>query len=145
MKKILTAAILLLFTFLLAGCGNKKIEMVEYASVSLNDDGKELVFHITLDDVNMEPETPFQIRLFVYNGELAKALGKDLFVFDEEYVSHEEGEDSKIIEIKETLPLSRAFSEEEIREIVENEDKPLEIDVLNNEKVFATEVINDVQ
>ncbi|WP_456274420.1 hypothetical protein [Bacillus sp. AK031] len=146
MKKYYAAALLIVFILIVAGCGNKKIEMVESASVSVDEEGQELNVHITLDDVNMEAETSFQVRLYVSNGELVKALGTDLFVFEEEYVSHKEGEDSKIIEINESLPLSKTFTETELRDIVENDEaEALEIDVLNKDKVFATEVIETVQ
>jgi phosphotransferase system IIA component len=146
LKKYYAGAFMLIFTLLVAGCGNKKIEMVENASVSLEEENQELKVHVTLDDVNMEPDTPYQVRLFVSNGELVKTLGMDLFVFEEEYVSRKEGEESKVIEINESLPLNKALTESELRDIVEDEEaEALTIDVLNKDKVFATEVIDTVQ
>ncbi|MGM0845322.1 MAG: hypothetical protein ACQEUT_10120 [Bacillota bacterium] len=145
MNKYYAAAAMLVLLILLAGCGNK-IEMVEDASVSISEDEEQMIFTIILDDVNMDPETPFQVRIYASNGELVRALGKDLFVFDEEYISHKEGEESKVIEITETLPLTQELSEEKLKEIIEdNDDTALEIDVLNNEKVFATEEIQKVR
>jgi hypothetical protein len=129
---------------LLAGCSNK-IEMIDNASVSLSEDGKQLEINIILKDENMEPETPYQVRLFANDGELVRALGKDLFIFEEEYISHKEGEKPKMIEIKETLPLTEEISEEKLKDIIEDkEENALEIDVLNTEKVFATEEIHKV-
>lgn len=129
---------------LLAGCSNK-IEMVENASVLLSEDRKQLEINIVLNDENMEPETPYQVRLFANDGELVRLLGKDLFIFEEEYISHKEGEKPKMIEIKETLPLTEEISEEKLKDIIEDkEENALEIDVLNTEKVFATEEIHKV-
>ncbi|WP_421378815.1 hypothetical protein ACOJQI_13830 [Bacillus salacetis] len=146
MKKLYAGGLLLAVLLLLAGCGNKKIEMIEASSVSLSEDGKQLEVHITLDDVNMEPETSFQVRLYTSNGELARALGTDMFVLDEEYTSHKEGEESKIVEIEESLPLTKDITEEELTKIIENrEENALEIDVLNTERVFATEGIHTVE
>jgi hypothetical protein len=146
LKKYYAAAFLLVLILLMAGCGNKKIEMIESASVSVDEEKQELRIHATLDDVNMEPDTAFQVRLYVGNGDLVKALGTDLFVFDEEYVSHKDGEDSKVIEINESLPLNESFSRSKLSDIVEDvEAEALEMDVLNKDKVFATEVIDTVQ
>jgi hypothetical protein len=146
LKKYYAAAFLLVLTLLITGCGNKKIEMIESASVSVDEVNQELRIHATLDDVNMEPDTAFQIRLYVGDGDLVKALGTDLFVFDEEYVSHKEGEDSKVFEINESLPLNESFSQSELSDIVEDDEaEALEMDVLNKDKVFATEVIDTVQ
>ncbi|RIW35084.1 hypothetical protein D3H55_08525 [Bacillus salacetis] len=147
MKKLYAAALLLVFLIILAGCGNKKIEMIEKSSVSLSENGKKLEVHITLDDANMEePETSFQVRLYAGSGELVEALGTDLFVLDEKYVSHKEGEKPKIFEIHESFPLEQPISEDELRKIIEDKDEDaLEIDVLNSEKVFATEGIHTVE
>jgi hypothetical protein len=146
LRKVYAAALLLVLLIVLAGCGSKKIEMIEDSSVSLSEDGKQLAVDINLDDVNMEPETSFQVRLYTSNAELAKALGTDLFVFEEEYISHKEGEDSKIIEINETLPLKKSIAEDELKKIIENkEENALELDVLNTERVFATEGIHTVK
>ncbi|TYR76635.1 hypothetical protein FZC79_07150 [Rossellomorea vietnamensis] len=144
MRKIYIALSMAALMILLGGCSNK-IEMVDNASVSLSEDGKQLEINIILNDENMEPETSYQVRLFAYDGELIRALGKDLFIFEEEYISHKEGEKSKTIEIKETLPLAEEISEEKLKDIIEDkEENALEIDVLNTEKVFATEEIHKV-
>jgi hypothetical protein len=146
LKKIYASALLLVVLVLLAGCGNKKIEMIEDSGVSLSEDGNQLDIHITLDDENMEPETSFQVRLYTSSAELVKAMGTDMFVIDEEYMSHKEGEDSKKIEINETLLLKESMTEEELKKIIENkEENALEVDVLNNERVFATEGIHTVK
>ncbi|TYS18766.1 hypothetical protein FZC78_04450 [Rossellomorea vietnamensis] len=144
MRKINIVLSLIVLMILLAGCSNK-IEMVDNASVSLSEDGKQLEIKIILNDENMKPETPYQVRLFAYDGELVRVLGKDLFIFEEEYLSHKEGEKPKIIEINETLPLTEEISEEKLKGIIEDkEENALEIDVLNTEKVFATEEIHKV-
>ncbi|MGD6802929.1 hypothetical protein ACQCVK_08025 [Rossellomorea vietnamensis] len=144
MRKIYIALSMAALMILLGGCSNK-IEMVDNASVSLSEDGKQLEINIILNDENMEPETSYQVRLFAYDGELIKALGKDLFIFEEEYISHKEGEKPKMIEIKETLPLTEEISEEKLKDIIEGkEENALEIDILNTEKVFATEEIHKV-
>ena len=147
MRKLYSAALLLaVVVLLMAGCGNKKIEMIEKSRVSLSEDGKQLDFHITLDDVNMEPETSYQVRLYVTNSELVKALGSDLFVFEGEYISHKEGEGSKVTEINESYTLTKSLTEAELKNIVEDKEvNALEIDVLNNERVFATEGIHTVE
>ncbi|WP_044022149.1 hypothetical protein [Bacillus sp. SG-1] len=147
MRKLYSAAFLLaIVVLLMAGCGNKKIEMIEKSSVSLSEDGKQLDVHITLDDVNMEPETSYQVRLYVTNSELVKALGSDLFVFEGEYISHKEGEGSKVTEINESFSLTKSLTEAELQKIVEDKEvNALEIDVLNNERVFATEGIHTVE
>ncbi|EDL66128.1 hypothetical protein BSG1_02210 [Bacillus sp. SG-1] len=146
-RKLYSAAFLLaIVVLLMAGCGNKKIEMIEKSSVSLSEDGKQLDVHITLDDVNMEPETSYQVRLYVTNSELVKALGSDLFVFEGEYISHKEGEGSKVTEINESFSLTKSLTEAELQKIVEDKEvNALEIDVLNNERVFATEGIHTVE
>ncbi|MGD6967139.1 hypothetical protein ACQCVP_11975 [Rossellomorea vietnamensis] len=144
MRKINIVLSLIVLMILLAGCSNK-IEMVDSASVSLSEDGKQLEIKIILNDENMKPETPYQVRLFAYDGELVRVLGKDLFIFEEEYISHKEGEKPKMIEINETLPLTEEISEEKLKGIIEDkEENALEIDVLNTEKVFATEEIHKV-
>ncbi|WP_409250992.1 hypothetical protein V1502_12580 [Bacillus sp. SCS-153A] len=147
MRKLYSAAFLLAaIVMLMAGCGNKKIKMIEEASVSLSENGEKLDFHITLDDVNMEPETSFQVRLYVSDADLVRALGSDLFVFDGEYTSHKEGEGSKQIEINESFALSKSITEDQLKTIVENKEvNALEIDVLNNERIFATEGIHTVE
>ncbi|WP_113929248.1 hypothetical protein [Bacillus sp. P14.5] len=145
MRRIYIAMPMLALLIFLAGCSNK-IEMVEDASVSLSEDGKELEIKVILNDENMDPETPFQVRLFANDGKLVAALGKDLFVFEEEYLSRKEGEKPKVIEIKETLPLTEEISQEKLKGIIEDQDdNALEIDVLNTEKVFATEEIHKVK
>jgi hypothetical protein len=146
-KKFYAAALLMVFLSIMAGCGNKKIEMIESSSVSLSEDGKQLEIHITLDDEKMEePESSFQVRLFTRNGKLIQVLGTDLIVLNEEYISHKEGEESKIIEIDESMALAKPISEDELRKIIEDEEEDaLEIDVLNEKKVFASEEIRTVE
>ncbi|MBM7584155.1 hypothetical protein JOC86_000692 [Bacillus pakistanensis] len=148
MKKWRNVCLITILLLLLSACGNNEIKSVQktYIEIDKGEKVEELIFHATISDKSMEPDTPFTVRFYLSDPTLRKALGIDMLFVEKEYKSGSKGDKHQTFKTTYQAKLKETLNTNKLKKIIENnEEEAVEVEVIGPDKVLSTKSIHEVK